>query len=363
MKKELTRRLKRLRATLARKKAALLVLSPENRRYLSGFPPEDVSLSESSGALLITTKEAFLLTDPRYQEEAKECEPLFEPVIYQRGLWPELARLGPKLGLKKLLFEEVYLSYAGYQALKKYLPKVDLEGTKGLVERLRAVKEEEEISLIKKSLAIAEDILAEASRLVLPGRTEKEIAARIIELSYRLAEGPSFPPIVAAGPHSARPHAEPRDYRLRPGEPVIIDMGVKYQGYCSDITRSFCVGKPDAKFKEIYQLVLKAKEAAQKEIKAGIYARVPDLAARDLFKEAGVEKHFWHSLGHGVGLAIHEAPAVSFRSRKKLRAGQVITVEPGLYFTDWGGVRLEDMVVVREGGAERLNRLGFLRFD
>jgi Xaa-Pro aminopeptidase len=355
------RRVKHLQRSLARRKAAFLVLCQENRRYLAGFSPEDVSLTERSGALLLTPKEAFLLTDPRYQEEARECAPLFEPVIYRRGLVAELSRLLPRLGVKRLLFEEAYLSVAGYKRLKEKLPEVSLEGVKGFIERLRVIKDEEEVAFIRRALALAEEILTEAAELIAPGRTEKEIAAKIIELSHRLADGPSFPPIVASGPLSARPHAEPSARTLRPGEPVIIDMGVKYQGYCSDITRTFCVGTPTPRFLEVYRLVLRAKEAAEKEIRAGVLARVPDLAARQVFKEAGVEKYFCHSLGHGVGLAIHEGPSLSFRSRKKLRSGQVVTVEPGLYFPDWGGIRLEDMVVVREGGAERLNHLGFLK--
>ena len=362
MKGVFQRRLKRIQKVLTRRQAGLLILCPENRRYLSGFPAQDVSIIERSGALLITPKEAFLLTDPRYQEEAKECAPSFEPVIYRHGLLHELSRVVPKLGLKKLLFEELYISYAGFKALERRLPQIELEGLKGLVERLRAIKDESEIALIRQALRIAEEILTKVSGMLSPGVTEKEIAAKIIELSHRLAEGPSFPPIVASGPMSARPHAEPSSRKLQTGEPVIIDMGVKYQGYCSDITRTFCVGRPSSRFKEIYQLVLQAKEAAQKEIRAGIYAKVPDSIARGIFKQAGVEKYFWHSLGHGVGLNIHEAPSLSFRSREKLRAGHVVTVEPGLYFPDWGGIRLEDMVVIREWGSERLNQMGFLQF-
>ncbi len=354
-------RLRRLKLALAARRAdALLVLSPENRRYLSGFPPLDVSLTESSGALLITRREQFLLTDPRYREEAKECAPLFEPVIYERGLFAKLKELAPLLGLKRLLFEELYLSVAGEKALKKALPEVEHLGVRGLVEGLREVKDDEEIALLRKALEIAEEIMTRAESLIRPGVSEKEIAAEIIALSHRLAEGPSFPPIVASGVYAARPHAEPSEKELKPGEPVILDLGVRYQGYCSDITRTFCVGEPTPRFRKIYLLVLEAKRAAEKEIAAGVPARQADLAAREVFRRAGLEAHFWHSLGHGVGLAVHEAPALSRRQRRRLKAGHVVTVEPGLYFPDWGGVRLEDMVVVREGGFERLNRLGFL---
>ncbi len=350
-------RLRRIRLCLARRKAALLVLCPENRRYLSGFTPEDVSMVESSGALLITRQEAFVLTDARYREEAQECAPLFEPVIYSRGLTRELGRLLPLLKIDRLLIEGDYLSVNAFKALEKALKDVEICSIRGLVERLRVCKIAEEISIIQEALGKAEEILAQVAQRLRPGVCEREIAAEIISLSHRLAEGPSFPPIVAAGPRSARPHAEPSDHRLKPGEPVVIDMGVKYKGYCSDITRSFCVGGPTSRFQEVFALVKQAKEAAEEVLKAGIPAREVDLAAREVFKKAGVDKFFWHSLGHGVGLAIHEAPSLSFRNRKKLRPGQVVTIEPGLYFPDWGGIRLEDMVVVTSGGFKRLNQL------
>ena len=355
-------RLRRLRLSFLRRAEAFLVTSPENRRYLSGFPPEDVSLTESAGALLITKKEAFLLTDPRYQEEARACAPLFEPRIYRKGLVLELKSLLSDLGVKSLLFEPPYVSFALFRALERRLSGVKLLEAPPLVERLRAQKDEEEVQAIKESLTIAEGILAEVSALIRPGVTEKELSARIINLSYERAEGPSFPPIVAGGPNAARPHAEPSERKLKAGEPVIIDMGVKWRGYCSDITRTYCVGSPDERFSQVYRLVLAAKREAEARIAAGVPARAPDLAAREVFRREGLERHFWHSLGHGVGLAIHEAPSLSFRSRKHLRPGHVVTVEPGLYFPDWGGVRLEDMVLVKEGGFLRLNTLGFLNF-
>ena len=354
----LKKRLRRLRLSLARKKASFLVLNPENRRYLSGFSPEDVSLVERSGALLITPQQAFVLTDARYREEAQECSPLMEPIIYKRSLVKELGTLLPALGIKRLLFEEDYLSVAHYKALKKELPSVAFEPSGKLVERLRECKSTEELQTLKKALGLAEDILRHIAPKIRAGVREREIAAEIIALSYKLAEGPSFPPIVAAGPHSARPHAEPSDCRLQSGQPLIIDMGVKFRGYCSDITRTFCVGGATSRFQEVFDLVYRAKKAAEATLRPGVEARVPDLEARRVFQEAGVERHFWHSLGHGVGLAIHEAPSLSFRNRKKLRANQVITIEPGLYFPDWGGVRLEDMVVLTGEGFERLNSLG-----
>ncbi len=353
------KRLSRLRKAFLPRAEAFLITCPENRRFLSGFPSEDVSLQESAGALLLTRKEAFILTDPRYQEEAKECSPLFEPRIYRHGLEAELEGLLSLLKVRSLLLEPHCLSWAFFNRLQKRLSAVELKEAPPLVERIREIKDAEELEAIRKSLRIAEEILESIVPRIRPGITEKALAAQIIEMAYRRAEGPSFPPIVASGPNAAKPHAEPSEKELRLGEPLIIDMGVKWCGYCSDITRTFCVGKPEQRFKEVYSLVLKAKEEAEKVLAPGELAKRPDLVAREVFRRAGVERNYWHSLGHGVGLAIHEPPSLSFRSRKKLKAGQVVTVEPGLYFPDWGGVRLEDMVFLKEGGFERLNRLGF----
>ncbi len=353
-------RLRRVRLSFLPRAEAFLITCPENRRYLSGFSAEDVSLTESAGALLLTRKEAFLLTDPRYQEEAKVGQPFFEPRIYQKGLTAELKELLPLLGVKVLLVEPRYVSLSFCQALRRKLPWLEIKEAPPIVERLRERKDEAEVKLLKTSLVIAEKIMLEVSRQLRPGVSEKELCAQIIALSYQWAEGPSFPPIVASGPNAAKPHAEPTARKLRKGEPLLIDMGVKYRGYCSDITRTFCVGEPDERFVKIYRLVLAAKEAAEKKLAAGVPAREVDLAARAIFRKEGLERHFWHALGHGVGLAIHEAPALSYRSRKRLKPGHVVTVEPGLYFPDWGGVRLEDMVLVGEEGLLRLNTLGFL---
>ncbi|WP_457755555.1 M24 family metallopeptidase [Thermodesulfatator indicus] len=354
------RRLRRVRLSLP-KEGALLVTCQENRRYLSGFSPEDVSLNESSGALLITKKDAFILTDPRYQEEAKECEPLFEPRIYRKGLIAELAKLIPLLEIKTLLIEPRYVSVALLRGFEKKF-SVKIDEARPVIERMREIKDQEEIEAIRKALAIAEEILSEVAKEIRPGVTEKELAAKVIMMSHKMADGLSFPPIVASGPNAARPHAEPTDKPLKPGEPVIIDMGVKWQGYCSDITRTFFVEKATGKFKYIYKMVKKAKEAAEQKLKAGVKAQEPDEAARTVFRQEALERHFWHSLGHGVGLAIHEAPTLSYRSHRKLKAGHVVTIEPGLYLPDWGGVRLEDMVVVTDEGFTRLNSLGFLDF-
>ncbi len=349
--------LKKIRRWLkARRLDALLVRGPENRRYLSGFTPPDTSITESSGCLLISHQSAYLLTDGRFIEEAKEILPPFVSIIYKKGVVRELARLVKKEGLKALAYEEDFVSCALKRALEAGLTGVRLVGCQGIIERLREAKTEEEIEKIHRALKIAEDILRDIGQALKPGVSEKEIAWKIIEASFQRAEGPSFPPIVAFGENAARPHAEPGSRRLTLKDPIIIDMGVKFSGYCSDITRSYCL-QPDDKYRHIYNLVAEAQETAQKAIKAKVPARVIDAAAREVIKKAGLGRYFIHSLGHGVGLAIHEAPGISSRCRRKLKEGAVVTIEPGIYIPDWGGVRLENMVVVRKEEGLLLNRL------
>ncbi|QJA05662.1 aminopeptidase P family protein [Thermosulfurimonas marina] len=337
-------RLKKVQRWLRRRGGgALLVSSPENRRYLAGFSPEDVSLKESAGFLLITPQEAFLLTDPRYREEAAE-NPFFEPVIYHRGLAEALAPLIRKLGLRRLFYEEIYLSCARLKALRRKLPRVKMEGVSGVVERLRETKDPEEIRLLKEAEARAREILKILDQEIRPGRTEREMAWRILELSYRLGEGPSFPPIVASGPLAARPHAEPTERVLQEGEAVIVDLGVRYRGYCSDLTRTFFLGKVPERLREAFYLVKEAQRLARPLMQPGRKVAEADRAVRSLFRKHGVLQNYLHSLGHGLGLEVHETPPVSYRSRRRFRKGQVVTLEPGLYFPGLGGVREEEMV-------------------
>ena len=221
------------------------------------------------------------------------------------------------------------------------------------------IKDAEEIGLISKSLAITEKVIAAVGAQLRPGLAEKEVAW-MIELALRDygAQGPSFPPMVAFGTNSARPHHDPGDRQLRPGEPIIIDMGAMYQGYCSDMTRTFFLGEPDAKFKEIYSIVRRAQIAAEAGIRAGILSDAADGLAREVIDAAGYKDAFGHSLGHGVGLAVHENPSLSPMKDRAvvLEPGMIATVEPGIYLSDWGGVRLEDMILVQADGACVLNQ-------
>jgi Xaa-Pro aminopeptidase len=341
---------------------ALLVYSPENRRYLSGFTAGD----PEGGALLITAAKAFLLTDFRYQIWAEQEAPDFEVLVYRESLGKTLAELLRDLGVRKLGFEPGYVTYQQYQrftvAVEEAGLQVEWQPLTNLVEGLREIKTQSELAAIRRALELSEKVLAQIAGKLSPGLTESQVAWQI-EKSLREggAGGLAFPPIVAGGLNSAQPHHQPGDYRLEAGEPIIIDMGARVDGYCADITRTYVIGPPDEHFRKIYGVVRRAQARAEKELRAGMDSQAADALARDSIKEAGYGEAFGHSLGHGVGLAVHEAPALSPLKERQciLQAGSVVTVEPGIYLAGWGGVRLEDMAVINAEGAEVLNQLGF----
>ena len=347
------RRLLRLRKSIAAKGLdAALIFGPENRFYFSGFFAEDLGCNESSGALLITRDENFLLTDGRYKEQAEKEAKGFLIKIYKKGLVNLLKGLLKELSVRYCGYEPGYISVSAFNKLKKGLVFVYFKELGGFPERLRTQKDKHEINIIKKSQEICEKVFEQALKEIKPGISEKEIAFTILKGLYERAQGPSFPPIVASGPNSSLPHAVPTDRKIGESEPIIIDMGARYKGYCSDMTRTLIVGKAPKRVKEIYAIVKKAQSIAQKKIRAGMSARQADAVARSVIEEAGYGEYFCHGLGHGVGIAIHEAPALSFRNRKKLVSDSIITVEPGIYLPGKFGVRLENMGVVTEKGLE-----------
>jgi Xaa-Pro aminopeptidase len=358
-------RLAALRERLAQNSLdALLVSGQENRRYLSGFTARE-EFPETCGMLLISRETAWLLTDFRYQEWARAEAPDYEIKIYQVSLGATLAECLGQARKIRLGFEPAYLSYRQYQRLPRDLTDagldVDWQAVENLVEELREVKTREELAAIRRALALTETVLGEVAALLRPGLTEAEVAW---EIERRLRESGAdiaFFPIVAAGPNSARPHHHPGDYRLEVGEPIIIDMGARADGYSADLTRTLILGPPDEEFRKIYRIVRQAQERAEKELKAGMDSQSADSLAREIIAGAGYAEAFGHSLGHGVGLAVHEAPSLSPLKERAttLRTGSVFTVEPGIYLTGWGGVRLEDMVLLHEDHAEVLNRAGF----
>ncbi|MFH2123073.1 MAG: aminopeptidase P family protein [Pseudomonadota bacterium] len=354
-------RIGRLQAILRRRKIdGLLVSQPENRRYLSGYSTLDHGIAETAGLLLIPARgESWLLTDFRFKLQAEAEAGFLHIGLYPKGVLALLREMMPDLGIHTLGFESEYSLYSFAEKLKVLGAKIGLQvlPTTGLVEKMRLVKDEDELAKLRAAVDLNEKVFEEVYSSIAPGQTENEIALAIESTMRRMgAESPSFSTIVAAGSNSALPHAVPGPALVQRGQPVMIDMGLILEGYCSDMTRTFVLGEPDERFLAIHRLVRRAQLAAISSIREGVVAAKVDKIARNIIAAAGYAQAFGHSLGHGVGLAVHEEPRLSSRNRKQLRAGMVVTVEPGVYIPGWGGVRLENMVVVREDGCELLNK-------
>ncbi len=360
-------RLQRLRTEMAREGLdALLVTAPvddvsgrhsANRRYLSGF-------TGSAGMVLVTGEAAFLAVDARYWEQAAEqVDPAAIRIFRLRGRskawWRELAAEAGILG-KRVGCSPNDTTLAVWRRLHEAnddLPhgeRPELVVAPPLVERLRRVKDEEEVAALARAAAIADAALAEAGELVRPGTTEAEVA-KAVEAAIRRhgGEGPSFSTIVAGGAWAALPHAYPRAVPFREGDSVVIDMGGVWQGYCSDLTRTFVAGRMEPKFAGVYGVVLEAQLAAIEGIRSGMTGEEAYRLAADVIERHGYGEYFTHGLGHGVGLDVHEDPYLGPKSEDRLEDGMVFTIEPGIYIPGWGGVRIEDMVVL-EGGRARV---------
>lgn len=339
-----------------------MVITEENRLYLSGFRGHDTQFDESAGALFISEAGLILATDSRYEEQASIEAPLYKIVRCEKGLAKQIPSILKTLGTKRLGFESVRISLLEYRKITDEIKscglKVELTETENIVETLRAIKDEDEIEWISKALMIAESVYARTLDSIRPGITEKE-AAWLIEKGLREAgaESLSFPIIVASGPNSALPHAIPSDRVFKEGEPVLFDWGARLNGYCSDISRTIFIGKPDEMFIKVYKTVLDAQRKAIKAIRPGINSKSVDETARKHIEGMGFGERFGHGLGHGTGLSVHEHPRLSPLRDSILEPRMVFTVEPGIYIPGWGGVRLENMVVVRDGEAEVLNKL------
>jgi Xaa-Pro aminopeptidase len=349
-----------LQARLRRKKLdAFLVSCPENRRYLSGYRGGDHGIAETSGVLLVPARGPLrLLTDFRYKLQAEREVPWAEVILYNKGIQSLLGTLLPKLAIKTCAFESHYTLHSVAERMVMDLQKKNIRtvALRDLVEDLRQIKDEEEIDLIRKAVRLNEAVFTEVHGSLAACKTEIDVALAIESAMRRHgAEGPSFATIVASGENGALPHAVPGRIPLQRDGSLTIDMGLVLDGYCSDMTRNFVPGTASDRYLELHRLVRRAQLAGMAAIRAGVRACDVDRAARSIIAKAGCGQYFGHSLGHGVGLAVHEEPRVSSRNRKKLRAGMVVTVEPGIYIPGWGGIRLENMVVVREDGCENLN--------
>ena len=334
---------------------AILVSGAENRRYLSGF-------SGSAGYLFITPERAHLATDFRYTEQATAQAPHFNVEQVRVG-WDWLIAQLKDSGAKKVGFEGQAMTVATYNSLMNAISEdSDLSGIEfvpftDLTDDLRSFKDSDELALLQKAIDASDRAMEQVCPTIAEGMTEREVAWRM-EKAMRDAgaDGISFDTIVAAGPNGAMAHHMPTDTVIRRGQPIVIDMGAKVGGYCSDITRTVVVGEPDEMFHKIYNIVLDAQLTAIRDVKIGMNGEEADKLARDVIADAGYGDNFGHSLGHGVGLAVHEIPRVSPRSEDPLDVNSVFTVEPGIYLSGWGGVRIEDIVILGENGATPLSK-------
>ncbi|MFC1987584.1 M24 family metallopeptidase [Chloroflexota bacterium] len=348
-------RLTKLRQSLAEKEIdGIFVSLPENRYYLSGF-------DGAAGYLLVTPQDTVLATDFRYVEQAKIQAPDYQIFQITGNMSDWFPRLVAELILSKLGFEAKHFTFAMYRQLSDILNKAKskpkLTPVEGLVESLRAIKEPEEIELITQAAEITDKAFEHIESVVHIGMTEKEIAWEIERFMRENGSLPlPFDVIVASGPNAALPHAKPSPRQINSGEPVIIDIGARIGGYASDLSRTICLGTPDDTFKKVYGTVLGAQLTALAIIKEGMSGGEADSLARIVIEKAGYDAAFGHGLGHGVGLAIHEQPRLGPNSTDLLTSGMVFTIEPGIYLTGWGGVRIEDLGVMENNGIRVLSK-------
>ncbi|WP_226582948.1 M24 family metallopeptidase [Halobacillus litoralis] len=329
---------------------ALLIMSPKNRRYMSGF-------TGSSGALLITESSAVLITDFRYTGQAGEQAEEFEVIEHKTPMPKAVASKVEELGLKRVGFEKEHVTYSSYEQYNQAL-EAELVPTSGMVEKLRLIKTDEEISILKDAVKIADDAFQHILSYIKPGVKEIDVSNELeFFMRKQGAASSSFDIIVASGYRSALPHGAASEKEIQSGELVTLDFGALYKGYCSDITRTVAVGEISDELKEIYDTVLQAQLKGMEGIKAGITGKDADALTRDYIKEKGYGEYFGHSTGHGIGLDVHEGPGLSFRSDQTiLEEGMVVTVEPGIYVPGVGGCRIEDDTIVTKTGNERLSQ-------
>jgi Xaa-Pro aminopeptidase len=319
---------------------SLLVTNLLNVRYLTGF-------TGTNGACVVTADERLFFTDFRYVAQAREQVPDFERIEASRDMLGDLAkRLGGRAG-----FDDDDLSVAAHRKLTEKVPEgIELVPAGGLVEQLRAVKDEAEVAAMAAAAEISRAAYHSLRESGLAGRTEREVAVALTRfMEDSGAEGASFPPIVASGAHGALPHAVPRDVEIPRDTLVVIDIGAIVDGYCSDCTRTIATGSLGDVVLEVYELVRNAQVEALAATVAGAECKAVDAVAREPIDAAGHEEHFGHGLGHGVGLEVHEAPRLGKTAEGSLETGNAVTVEPGVYVPGEFGVRIEDLAIVTDG--------------
>lgn len=326
----------------------LFISKPENMFYISGFTGE--------GFLIVSKDKVSLFTDFRYVEQAKKEAPASEIIdITTTLLSKNFMRIMQNYDVKNLGIESHYLTVKNYHRLKEYFKNVNLINVEGMIEKLRSIKEPEEILAIERAQSITDKTFSHIINYIRPGVLELELAS---EIDYFMkkngAEKTAFETIVVSGIRGSLPHGTPTDKKLEVGDAITMDFGAKFMGYCSDMTRTVFLGRPDKMQEKIFNIVLEAQKTALEYIKPGLLGKAVDKKARKLIEKHGYGENFGHSLGHGVGIEVHEEPRLSKKSMVKLEPGMVVTVEPGIYIENFSGVRIEDLVVITENGCRNL---------
>ena len=351
---DFARRQEKLRKLLRKSGAeALLVTSTPNVSYLTGFTGD-------SSYVLMTQEDLVLVSDGRFLTQIEEECPGLEMNIRRPGILihQQVIKILRSAGISRLAIEADSMTVATRERIAEELPKLEIGATTGMVEHLRQVKDKEELALIRQAAGIAEKSFAVIRAGLRPEQTEKQIGDAL-ERQFRLfgGDGPAFDPIVAVGPRAALPHAKLTDQRVGDGDILLVDWGARWRLYNSDLTRVLVTGKISTKLRRVYEVVLSAQARAIEAIRPGVPTTDVDAAARSVIAEAGFQRRFNHGIGHGLGLEVHESPRMSGKNTAALKPGMVITVEPGVYIPGWGGVRIEDDVLVTRDGHEVLTSL------
>lgn len=330
--------------------AALFITNAYNRQYITGF-------TGSSGYVLVTSDAAYLLTDFRYMEQAGEQANHFEVVEHGPGVMTTVLELLRKHNVNALGFEQAHVSFMTHASYKADLTDIELIPTANIIENLRMIKDEQELQIMQEAADLADLTFTHILNFVRPGITEKQVALEM-EVFIRQNGGTStsFDTIIASGERSALPHGVASDRVIGNNEFVKMDFGAYYKGYCSDITRTIVLGTPSDRHREIYGIVLEANLACLSGLKPGLTGQQADALARDVIDKYGYGAQFGHSTGHGLGMEVHESPGLSKRELRQLQPGMVVTVEPGIYLPGFGGVRIEDDVVIKEDGIRILTK-------
>lgn len=335
---------------------AVLISHPENIYYFSGF-------NGTAGYLLITQECNILATDFRYKEQARKQAPGFQIFNITDKMKSWFPKLINGLSIRSIGFEDSHLSFSSYKQFSSILAdietRIELLPVGELLNYQRAVKEPQELELISKAVSLADAAIDYFISIIEPGMTELSAAWEVEKYLHEIeSHSLPFPVIVTSGPNSSQPHACPTDRKIQKGEPILIDLGANVKHYVSDISRTICLGEPDDIFKRVYDIVLRAQQAAIEGITSDMNGKQADSLARDIIEHSGYGKQFGHSLGHGLGLSVHEEPYLRQSSKNNLVNNMVITIEPGIYISGWGGVRLEDTVILENGRIRVLSQVG-----